>query len=231
VSKKRQPRRSLSALSRATAATRTYDETLSRITELIAEGRQRAARAINAEMVATYWLVGRHIIEEEQRGARRAGYGDTLVARLAQDLTKRFGRGFGKRNLFRMKSFYLLKREIVSTVPAQLDARKKVSTASTLSSKVDLQALSSILLLPWSHYVLLLAVRNEHARRFYEIEALRGGWSIRQLTRQIDTQFYERSALSRNKVAMLAKGARSRPSDAVTPEEEIKDPLVLEFLI
>src|SRR5204862_5375493 len=65
---------------------------------------------------------------------------------------------------------------------------------------------------------------------FYETEALRGGWSVRQLNRQINTLFYERTALSRNKAAMLIKGTKSKPQDTVTPEEEIKDPLVLEFL-
>jgi predicted nuclease of restriction endonuclease-like (RecB) superfamily len=84
--------------------------------------------------------------------------------------------------------------------------------------------------LPWSAYVRLLAVKNESARRFYETEALRGGWSVRQLDRQIQSQFYERTALSRNKAAMLARGARARPEDVVTPEEEVKDPYVLEFL-
>jgi len=84
--------------------------------------------------------------------------------------------------------------------------------------------------LPWSAYVRLLAVKNEHARRFYEAEALRGGWSVRQLTRQIDAQFYERTALSRNKSAMLRKGAQAQPEDAVTAEEQVKDPYVLEFL-
>jgi predicted nuclease of restriction endonuclease-like (RecB) superfamily len=84
--------------------------------------------------------------------------------------------------------------------------------------------------LPWSHYVRLLAVKNPHARDFYEVEALRGGWSFRQLARQIDSQFYERTALSRDKAKMLTKGARALSADHVTPEEEIKDPYVLEFL-
>lgn len=84
--------------------------------------------------------------------------------------------------------------------------------------------------LPWSAYVRLLAVKNEHARSFYEAEALRAGWSVRQLDRQIQSQFYQRTALSRNKAAMLAKGARPQPGDAVSPEEEVKDPYVLEFL-
>jgi predicted nuclease of restriction endonuclease-like (RecB) superfamily len=84
--------------------------------------------------------------------------------------------------------------------------------------------------LAWSHYVLLLSVKNPQARAFYEAEALRGGWSSRQLDRQIDSQFYERTALSRNKVAMLTKGARARPDDRISAEDEIKDPFVLEFL-
>jgi predicted nuclease of restriction endonuclease-like (RecB) superfamily len=84
--------------------------------------------------------------------------------------------------------------------------------------------------LPWSAYVSLLSVKNEHARAFYETEALRGGWSVRQLNRQIDSQFYERAALSRNKATMLQKGEIAKPGDEITPDEAIKDPYVLEFL-
>jgi predicted nuclease of restriction endonuclease-like (RecB) superfamily len=84
--------------------------------------------------------------------------------------------------------------------------------------------------LPWSHYVRLVAVTNSTARRFYEQEALRGGWTIKQLDRQIGSQYYERTALSRNKAAMLRKGQAIVPGDVVSPEEEIKDPYVLEFL-
>ena len=84
--------------------------------------------------------------------------------------------------------------------------------------------------LPWSAYVRLLSVKNLRAREFYETEALRGGWSVRQLDRQINSQFYERTALSKNKTAMLTKGRKARPEDAVLPEEEIKDPYILEFL-
>ena len=73
-------------------------------------------------------------------------------------------------------------------------------------------------------------MKNEHARTFYETEALRGGWSVRQLDRQIESQFYERTALSKNKAAMLQRGAKARPGDTMTPEEEIKDPYILEFL-
>jgi len=78
--------------------------------------------------------------------------------------------------------------------------------------------------------VRLLAVKSEQARQFYESEALSGGWSVRQLDRQIQSQFYERATLSRDKAAMLRREARSELEDAVTPEDEVRDPYVLEFL-
>jgi predicted nuclease of restriction endonuclease-like (RecB) superfamily len=84
--------------------------------------------------------------------------------------------------------------------------------------------------LPWTHYVRLLRVRNAFGREFYAREALAGGWSVRQLNRQINSQFYERTALSKNKAAMLVKGEKPKPGDAVSADEEIRNPLVLEFL-
>jgi len=107
--------------------------------------------------------------------------------------------------------------------------RQLVETRSEQFSAQSIAATSPFPL-PWSHYVRLLSVEKEAARRFYEQEAIRGGWSARQLERQIDSQFYERTLLSRNKGAMLNKGQRALTSDKLTPEEEIKDPLVLEFL-
>jgi predicted nuclease of restriction endonuclease-like (RecB) superfamily len=95
---------------------------------------------------------------------------------------------------------------------------------------LTVQAISERFPLPWSAYVRLLSLKSKQARAFYEEEALRGGWSVRQLNRQIESQFYERTALSKNKAAMLTRGAKPKPQDAVTPEEQIKDPYVLEFL-
>lgn len=108
-----------------------------------------------------------------------------------------------------------------------LGPRSKIS--QTLSAKSQ-DHIAPSFPLPWSHYVRLLAIRNENARAFYEYEALRGGWTARQLDRQINSQFYERAALSKNKAAMLTKSAFARPDDTVSAEEEVKDPFVLEFL-
>jgi predicted nuclease of restriction endonuclease-like (RecB) superfamily len=98
------------------------------------------------------------------------------------------------------------------------------------SAPLDVLTLAAVFPLPWSHYVRLLSVANINARQFYEAEALRGGWSIRQLNRQIGSQFYERTALSKLEAAMLTKGQIPRPEDAVTIEEEVRDPYLLEFL-
>ena len=185
---------------------------------LLQTARVAAARSINALMTASYWEIGRRIVEAEQKGKRKAGYGDVLIKHLAQDLSSQFGRGFGWRNLFQMRAFYLAWPEILQT-------------ASAISGKTHpLELVATRFPLPWSAYVRLLSVNNNQARQFYETQALRGGWSVRQLDRQIDSQFFERTTLSRNKAAMLSKGGVAKPEDAVTPEEAIKDPFVLEFL-
>lgn len=227
----RAPRKapSASALESASASAQGHDTALADIVQVIETARHRSARAVNATMTASYWWIGRRIVLEEQRGAKRAGYGEALIEQLARDLTARFGRGFGTTNLKQMRSFYQAYADILPLSPEQF--RPVTQIRQTVSDEFDpLAALSSKLPLPWSHYVKLLNLKNELARRFYEAEALRGGWTVRQLERQINTQFYERTLLSRNKRAMLRKGEAPRPEDAVTPEEEIKDPFVLEFL-
>ncbi|MDD2271963.1 MAG: PDDEXK nuclease domain-containing protein [Desulfuromonadaceae bacterium] len=201
-------------LKKQAPATTGYDVMLSGVVELLEQARSMSARAVNTIMTATYWEIGRRIVVHEQLGKNKADYGKQVIDLLAADLTAKLGRGFGRRNLFQMRQFYTYYPNIVQTVSAQL----------TVSEIAD------CFLLPWSHYVRLLSVENQEARKFYEAEALRGGWSVRQLDRQISTLYYERTALSRNKAAMLKKGEKPLAEDAVTPEEEIRDPLVLEFL-
>ncbi|MFC4298875.1 YhcG family protein [Castellaniella hirudinis] len=200
------------------------------IVALLEATRRAAARSVNALMTAGYWEVGRRIVEFEQGGKGRAEYGEALLLRLSSDLTPRFGRGFGRRNLQDMRLFYLAwgPERIWQTLSAKSSSLPIFETSSGKSP--DLAALAKAFPLPWSAYVRLLSVKNEQARSFYETEALRGGWSVRQLDRQVNSQFYERTALSRNKAAMLEKGEIAEPGDAITPEQAIKDPFVLEFL-
>jgi predicted nuclease of restriction endonuclease-like (RecB) superfamily len=238
------------------------------IADVLATARTQAARHVNALMTASYWDIGRRIAEAEQKGKRRAGYGEQLLMQLSVDLTAQFGRGFSVDNLQLMRNFYLayavlpipqtvsgelgfasevIENQIYETVSRK---SKKTSTSNDLSASTQIYKLDSkpvykqtshdlkttllhianAFQLPWSAYTRLLSVRDEAARRFYETEALRGGWSIRQLDRQIGSQFYQRTALSRNKVAMLAEGQLALPSDTMHPDEVIKDPYFLEFL-
>ena len=216
-----------------------YPSILGDVSRIIDTARRSAVRSVNAVMTAAYWLIGQRIVEFEQSGEKRAAYGTALIERLAADLTQRFGRGFSRQNIQQMRLFYLShpSGQIQQAVSGELTESSQEQIRQTLSGKsettftaVRLGELLAAFPLPWSAYVRLLSVKNRRAREFYETEALRGGWSVRQLDRQINSQFYERTALSKNKAAMLTRGRRARPEDAVLPEEEIKDPFVLEFL-
>ena len=206
-----------------------YDAMLDRVVGLIDDARRTSARSVNALMTATYWFIGRHIVEFEQQGKARAEYGEELLKRMATDLATRFGKGYSLTNLKQFRQFYLayLPLQKSQTPSGLLPAAKKGQTAS---DQLAVRDFSARFPLPWSAYVRLLSVTSEQARKFYETEALRGGWSVRQLDRQINSLFYERTALSRNKAKMLTKGAAAKREDAIAPEEEIKDPYVLEFL-
>lgn len=224
-------------------AVQDYADIHSDIVALLESARHAAARSVNALMTASYWAVGQRIVEFEQGGQDRAAYGEALLKRLSADLTNRFGRGFSERNLEQMRLFYQAwpSGQISQTPSAKLAAPEISQTVSAKSpltrirqtpsgNSPDLPALARTFPLPWSAYVRLLTVKNPAARSFYETEALRCGWSVRQLDRQINSQFYERTALSRNKAAMLQKAERAEPGDAITPEQALKDPFVLEFL-
>lgn len=220
--------------SRAPRAGHDYDHVLGGVVELLESARRGSARAVNAIMTATYWEIGRRIVEFEQGGRRRAEYGEEIMSKLSTDLTTRFGRGFSRRNIEQMRNFCLAWPK-AQTPSALLSGRGSggrslAPKAQTSSAQSPLATIASRFPLPWSHYVRLLTVENPDARRFYETEALRGGWSVRQLDRQVGTMFFERTALSRNKAAMLRRGHTPQPGEKPSLEEEIKSPFILEFL-
>ena len=216
-----------------------YQVVFGDVSKIVDAARDSATRSVNAAMTAAYWLIGHRIAEFEQSGEERATYGTALMERLAADLTQRFGRGFSRQNIQYMRLFYVSYpsvqiRQALSGKLARSPWHRIRQTASGESDATFLELRLGQLLaafpLPWSAYVRLLSVKNIRAREFYEAEALRGGWSVRQLDRQVNSQFYERTTLSKNKAAMLRKGQMPRNEDRVLPEEEIKDPFVLEFL-
>jgi hypothetical protein len=143
-----------------------YRTLLRQIAGTIETGRSRVAWSLNAIMSAVYWDIGRQIVEFEQKGTAKAEYGERVIALLALDLERRFGRGFRKSHLYQFRRFYLIYRDTFQTV-----------SGKSLPDRSSLSAFT----LPWSHYVRLLSVKTEGARKFYETEALRGGWSFRQL--------------------------------------------------
>lgn len=135
-----------------------YGLMLAGVIDLMETARRAAARAVNSVMTATYWEIGRRVVEFEQQGAARAKYGEALLKQLSEDLTAKFGRGFSERNLEQMRLLY-------TTWPI----------SQTVSAKFGLAEIAQRFPLPWSHYVRLLSVKTLEAREFYETEALRGG--------------------------------------------------------
>ena len=203
------------------------------IVTLLESARSAAARSVNALMTASYWEIGRRIVEFEQGGQERAKYGKALLKRLSVDLSARFGRGFGVDSLESMRLFYKtypperISESLIRKLPPGLQAAK----SEPVVRNFDLNQLAQAFPLSWTHYIhLMRRPRSAEERDFYEAEALRGGWSVRQLDRQIGSQFYTRALLSKNKSTMLEKGSHPLPGDALTPDEAIKDPYVLEFL-
>jgi uncharacterized protein DUF1016 len=143
-------------------------------------------------MTATYWEIGRRIVESEQQGRRRAGYGEALLKNLAFDLTAKFGRGFGLANLKNIRSStsrglkgaQLARQRLTNPRPSELilhltkKARHCLAFPKGSGPCAAFRERAGRFPLPWSHYVRLLAVSNGEARKFYETEALRCGWSI-----------------------------------------------------
>jgi predicted nuclease of restriction endonuclease-like (RecB) superfamily len=217
-------------MTKVTTIPETYNNIRAGIVQLLKAARSATARNVNSIMTAVYWDIGRRIVETEQAGTLRANYGDELIKQLANDLSAQFGRGFGVVNLSQMRRFFLAwpQKGFFQTLSEKSLTPMLINDIWGNPSSIP--ALGHQFPLPWSAYVRLLSVKSPEARTFYEIEVLRSGWSVRQLDRQIGSQFYERIALSRNKAAMLEKVENSEPKDSVIPEEAIKDPFVLEFL-
>lgn len=175
---------------------------LDALRELIQSGRQRALRAVDMVQVQTCWEIGRHIVEYEQAGENRAGYGKQLLATLAQTLSQEFGKGFDVTNLRHMRGFFL-------AFPIRDAVRRELS---------------------WTHYRALIRVESPVAREWYLEEAVAQNWSSRALDRQISSLYYERLALSKDKQAVRDEASQKVRELGVLPRNFIQDPVMLEFL-
>lgn len=177
-----------------------YEKLLTDIGLTIEIARQNSVSVINTELVKANWEFGRHIVQFEQHGQERAAYGSDLLTKLSKDLRQRYGKGFGRRNILDMRRFYL--------------AYQKWQTVSAKLS--------------WSHYIALIAVSNDTARKFYEKHSLNENLSVRELERQIDSALFERLALSKDKKGVLQLSKKGQIIS--NPTEAIKDPYILDFL-
>jgi hypothetical protein len=140
-----------------------YESFLGEVSLLLTEARKQAARAVNTVLVATYWKIGRRIVEFEQGGKGRAGYGEQLMERLSQALTEKFGKGFSRQNLQSMRQFYASypPEQIRQTMSGKSVPLEKSETPSRIFSMKDLTAAFP---LSWSHYVLLTRRCRFHER-------------------------------------------------------------------
>lgn len=173
------------------------------IRDVLNSARINVAQKVNSELLATYWNIGRIICEHEQSTPERADYGVQTLKELSKELTKEFGKGFSRANLYNMRLFY--------------QSYKKIQT---LSGKLS-----------WSHYCELLSVSDAEKRNFYEKEVINASWSVRELKRQIESSLFERLLLSKGnadkeKVLSLAL----RGNEISDPSDIIRDPYVFEFL-
>ncbi len=185
-----------------TSNTAVPSELLDALRSLIQQGRQQALRAVDMVQVQTCWQVGWHIVEFEQGGEARASYGKKLLPRLAQVLTREFGKGFDATNLRHMRAFYL-------AFPIRDAVRRELS---------------------WTHYRLMLRVSEAKARDWYMNEAATQNWSSRALERQINTLYFERLLLSSDKASVTAEANANLAALPQTPREFVRDPVLLEFL-
>ena len=207
------------------------DALFERISALIEESRKRVATAVNIAEVYTKYEIGRHIVEDEQEGKARAAYGKQVLPILSQKLTDKFGSGWSLETLKSARKFYSVYAPQAIRSTASTKSDKETGKTNLVNSVDQIQiapAEPHKFVLSWSHYLVLMRIKDDGARSFYEVECAKQNWGVRWLQRQVGSSLYERIALSsdRDKVVRMAKEGEiiEKPADI------IKNPVTLEFL-
>ena len=207
------------------------DALFERISALIEESRKRVATAVNIAEVYTKYEIGRHIVEDEQEGKARAAYGKQVLPILSQKLTDKFGSGWSLETLKSARKFYSVYAPQAIRSTALTKSNKETGKTNLVNSVDQIQiapAEPHKFVLSWSHYLVLMRIKDDGARSFYEVECAKQNWGVRWLQRQVGSSLYERIALSsdRDKVVRMAKEGEiiEKPADI------IKNPVTLEFL-
>jgi predicted nuclease of restriction endonuclease-like (RecB) superfamily len=188
-----------------------FDQVCQTAIGYVEHARQNVLKSVNHEQTIAYWKIGRLIVETEQQGKERAGYGTALLKTLSERLTREFKRGFSLTNIKYMRIFYQTFRDRIRHQPGDEFELPDFNTN-----------------LSWTHYRLLMSESREEVRNFYEIEAAKNHWSVPQLKRQIHSSLYERLAASRDEKGVMKLANEGQV--ITTPEEALKDPVVLDFL-
>lgn len=214
------------------------------VKNILEKARNNAVVAVNFSMVVAYWEIGKRIVEDEQKGSIKAKYGERTLKDLAGYLTSDFGKGFGERELRKMRQFYLLfpirdavrpelKKKAVSQKRDALRPESLANNKAVKKAAPGEHLYSSPMIRPelsWTHYRTLLRVENEDARNYYMNEAAEQKWSTRVLERQINSLYFERLLSSKNKKALIEKVKKEAQDDQPSILDFVKDPYILEFL-
>jgi len=218
------------------------DTFYNQVFDVLQQAKAYAGRAVNFAAVFANWHTGRLIIEQEQKGKERAGYGDYLIKGLSERLTNDFGKGYDPTNLKLFRKFYL---EFPAWIPVNQKGdnignllpdfglyEKGDSTCHQLQNGKNKQIEPYLIRidLSWSHYRLLMRVENHKARQFYIDEAANQNWNIEQLKRQINTFYFERLIASKNKDALIREASEKLKPLSTQPGDILKDPNIFEFL-
>ena len=215
------------------------DALFNKVSAIIEEGRKYVSTAINLAEVYSKYQIGMYIVEEEQAGNKRAGYGKQVLLNLSERLTEKYGDGWSVEQLTLIRKFYTVYSNSVNadyeiqntdleiTESAPVKIVNTVYQIQNLPKSIDPSSMPRFTL-SWSHYIVLMRIKNEEERQFYEIEALREHWSVRHLQRQYASSLYERLALSRDKDEVMRLSREGL--QVAEPQDVIKNPITLEFL-
>jgi len=193
------------------------------VADVLRNARSNSYRAVNFIMVEAYWKVGRMIVEEEQQGKERAGYGKALIRDLSERLTLEFGSGFGVSNLAYFRQFYLSFPIFHSLRGISAEGKLAIEREQAIRYAPRSE-------LTWTHYRALMRLESPEAREWYMKEAADQNWSTRALERQINSLYYERLLMSHDKAPLVDEMREMTIPLAPAPQDFIKDPYVLEFL-
>lgn len=220
-----------------------FESLIVSIVQIHQQAQEFAAKAVNVGLTLRNWFIGHRIVEFEQNGADRAAYGERLLPALAKRLAAAGLKRVDTRELRRFRLLYTIYPQIRETVTPELLARASASALQTLlnspsqakresvtpeSPMVETASQQLIQRLSFSHLSELLELPDDTQRRFYEIECIRGNWSVRELRRQIDSLYYQRSGLSKDKSKLSTKAHAK--AETLQPAQIIRDPYIFEFL-